>query len=73
MLEREGIFLLNPVSALLFRDEKYLRLNIDTISVTYKTYRNTYKGSPVQHNEHPIQDAIDQKLNLGFLKLVIRS
>ena len=70
MLEREGIFFLNPVNDLLCRHRNYIYVDEETVSVAYKTYRNTYKGTPVQQNELPIRDAIKQKLNLGFYKFL---
>ena len=59
---------MRPVYDFFFRTANYLCLSEETVSVSYKAYRNTYKGTPVQQNERPIKDAIDQKLNLGFIK-----
>ena len=65
VLQKEGIFFLKPINDFFFGVMNYLYLLKETVSVSYKAYRNTYKETPVQRNELPIKDAIEQKLNLG--------
>ena len=68
VLEQEGLFLLRPVYELLFEDDEYLDLSRSSVSVSYKTYYNTHKGTQIKTNVLSLQTAVDQELTPGKIE-----
>ena len=72
-MEQEGLFFLRPVYELLFtRNIFNLNLPRSSVSVCYKTYHNTYKGIQIGPNDLSLEDAVNQELTPGKVKIMIR-
>ena len=73
-MEQEGLFFLQPVYALLFHNS-YLNFphsdENSIVTVTYKIYYNNYTSIQIDPNHLSIQDAVDQELTPGNIKLKI--
>ena len=72
MLEQEGLFFLQPVYELMFRyykHESYLNLPRSSVSICYKAYHNTYKGIQIGPNDLSLDNAVNQELTPGKIKI----